>query len=333
MKKDGTRTLFIMSPASGKRVFQISFSPFWWYISSRGLILVFFLAVSGVWSVYQNHVEASRADALEKAHRLSVSRLKDREEELRYLHTQFQKIQEQSTFIRQYLGIIQGDAAGRIGQGGGDDSEAFVPVESKISCSDRQTDTVGNESDLSAGLAEENIARLDADLEEIISTLAKRQDALAHMPTISPVEPDDTWISCAFGRRLHPFTGKLQFHPAIDIAGCKGTPIMAPAKGSIVFSGPWGSMGLAVKIRHDSRYTTVYGHLLDAEVKKGQDVCRGDIIGHMGNSGRSTGSHLHYEVIKDGNRVNPFSYMMDWNKERHLMLASGKSADGDGLNE
>ena len=81
-------------------------------------------------------------------------------------------------------------------------------------------------------------------------------------------------------------------------------------------------MGLMVKIKHDSTYQTVYGHLLKAAAKRGQRIKRGEVIGYMGNSGRSTGYHLHYEVRKNGKRINPFSHMMDWDKNSTLMASS-----------
>jgi murein DD-endopeptidase MepM/ murein hydrolase activator NlpD len=120
--------------------------------------------------------------------------------------------------------------------------------------------------------------------------------------------------------RVSPFTGKKQFHTGIDIAGWKGTPIVAPAKGKVIFVRKNGSLGLTVRIRHNAVYETEYGHLLKAAVKKGQDVERGEIVAYLGNSGRSTGYHLHYEVHKNGKCINPFHHMMDWD-ENHFFLA------------
>jgi murein DD-endopeptidase MepM/ murein hydrolase activator NlpD len=112
--------------------------------------------------------------------------------------------------------------------------------------------------------------------------------------------------------RISPFTGQEQFHPGIDIAGAERTPIVAPAKGTVVFVGKEGALGMTVRIRHDSVYETTYGHLKKAAVKKGQRVDQGDVVGYMGNSGRSTGTHLHYAIEKNGKNINPFPYMKDW---------------------
>jgi len=102
-----------------------------------------------------------------------------------------------------------------------------------------------------------------------------------------------------------PVYRKEQFHPGVDIAGAEKTPIMTPAKGTVTFVGKDGPLGMTVRIKHDSVYETTYGHLHSASVKKGQHVDRGEMIGYMGNSGRSTGHHLHYEVAKSGKNVNP----------------------------
>jgi murein DD-endopeptidase MepM/ murein hydrolase activator NlpD len=107
----------------------------------------------------------------------------------------------------------------------------------------------------------------------------------------------------------------------VDIAGAEQTPIIAPAKGTVAFVGKDGALGMSVRIKHDSACESTYGHLNKAAVKKGQHVERGEVIGYMGNSGRSTGSHLHYEIEKNRKNVNPFQYMMDWKTDNLVMLA------------
>jgi murein DD-endopeptidase MepM/ murein hydrolase activator NlpD len=98
---------------------------------------------------------------------------------------------------------------------------------------------------------------------------------------------------------------------------------MAPAKGEVQSVRKQRLLGLVVTIRHNGTYTTVYGHLQKAAVKKGQLVERGDVIGYIGNSGRSTGYHVHYGIRKNGKWIDPASHMMDWDKNQ-LMFASGK---------
>ena len=102
---------------------------------------------------------------------------------------------------------------------------------------------------------------------------------------------------------------------------------MAPAKGQVTRVRKWGALGLMVRIKHSSTYTTEYGHLQKAVVKKGENVERGEIIGYMGNSGRSTGYHLHYGMKKKGKHVNPLPYMMDWDKN-YFLFAEGDKKTG-----
>ncbi len=101
----------------------------------------------------------------------------------------------------------------------------------------------------------------------------------------------------------------LEFHAGIDIAAKLGTPVVATAPGSVIFAGYVRGYGYVVIIYHGYGYTTVYAHMSGIEVKKGDEVARGSIVGYVGNTGRATGPHLHYEVLKYGIRQNPIIYL------------------------
>ncbi len=152
---------------------------------------------------------------------------------------------------------------------------------------------------------------LKDDLSQVLDYLKKRQKQLSHIPSILPVKGDHLWISCGFGWRKNPFTDKREFHGAIDIAGAWKTPIIAPADGVVIKVGKNNILGNYIRIRHTPHITTLYGHLYKAVVKKGQKVKRGDVIGYMGNTGHSTGTHLHYKIEVDGKPVNPVYYIYD----------------------
>ena len=111
--------------------------------------------------------------------------------------------------------------------------------------------------------------------------------------------------------RTSPFTGRRQFHKGIDIAADFGTPIVAPAAGRVVFAGRKGAMGRTVILEHGWGLRTTYGHMAKASVKKGQRVERGEPIGTVGSTGRSTGPHLHYAVARGGRSVNPRDYVIE----------------------
>jgi len=112
-------------------------------------------------------------------------------------------------------------------------------------------------------------------------------------------------LSSKFGNRFHPTLYRWRFHGGVDMACPKGTKIHIPADGVVVKSGWNGGYGNYIKVKHGNGYETVYGHLSKVSVKKGQKIKKGDVIGKVGSTGRSTGAHLHYEIIKNKKRVNP----------------------------
>ncbi|MEA3432887.1 MAG: M23 family metallopeptidase [candidate division WOR-3 bacterium] len=150
--------------------------------------------------------------------------------------------------------------------------------------------------------------RLEAEsLSDLELNLARSRKQLEHTPSIMP-----TWgrITSGFGWRRDPFTGRRSFHNGIDIANKKGTPVVATASGEVIYVGRMGHLGTCVKIKHGYGYISLFGHLETAAVKTGDNVERGNIIGYLGNSGRSTGPHLHYTIMKYGRDVNPLNYIL-----------------------
>ncbi|ACV68558.1 M23 family metallopeptidase [Desulfohalobium retbaense] len=148
-------------------------------------------------------------------------------------------------------------------------------------------------------------------LGEVLQALKDRNKALQHLPSIMPVSGEKTWISCSYGWRTNPFTNKREFHDAMDIAGPWKTPLIAPADGTVIKVGKNYLVGNYLRIRHSKGITTSYGHLQSVAVKEGQTVQRRDVIGYMGNTGRSTGTHVHYKVVKDDKATNPRYYILD----------------------
>ncbi|MEJ2720662.1 MAG: M23 family metallopeptidase, partial [bacterium] len=127
-------------------------------------------------------------------------------------------------------------------------------------------------------------------------------------PSIRPVPSG--FVSSRFGRRMDPFTGRSSTHYGVDYSARLGTPIFATADGIVTFAGKWYQFGWTVEISHGEGFVTRYAHSSKILVKKGQRVKRGDVIARVGSSGRSTATHLHYEVIKDGKKKNPLAYVL-----------------------
>lgn len=142
----------------------------------------------------------------------------------------------------------------------------------------------------------------------LLTALERQKNLLSHTPAIRPAEG---YLSSRFGYRVSPFSEKREFHRGIDIANRVGTPVKATADGVVSFCGSKGSWGNVVVIDNGYGVTTRFAHLQKTLVARGDHVKRGDVIAHMGNTGRSTGSHLHYEVHLNGVPVNPEKYLMD----------------------
>jgi murein DD-endopeptidase MepM/ murein hydrolase activator NlpD len=148
----------------------------------------------------------------------------------------------------------------------------------------------------------------EQNMTELWQLLSDRQSLLAATPS---VRPSQGWISSLFGYRPNPFTGRTVLHAGIDIAANPGTPIIAPANGVVINAGYDEGYGKVIEIDHGFGLTTRYGHCSQIFVKIGQKVTRFDVIGSVGNTGRSTGAHLHYEVRVAGVPRNPMLYVLE----------------------
>jgi len=145
-------------------------------------------------------------------------------------------------------------------------------------------------------------------IEALQQKLAERTLRIAATPAIAPVKG---LISSGFGYRRDPFTKKRAFHNGLDIIAPRGREVRATGEGIVTRAMRTGALGNAVYVSHGYGITTRYGHLSRIAVKPGQTVARGDVIGYVGNSGRSTGNHLHYEVRVDGKPVDPRAYILN----------------------
>jgi murein DD-endopeptidase MepM/ murein hydrolase activator NlpD len=150
---------------------------------------------------------------------------------------------------------------------------------------------------------------LSGELDQVELQLEERRQWLSATPSIAPVKG---LLTSWFGNRRDPINGSRENHPAIDIAAPPGKPVIATADGIVTQSSDIGDgLGTAVSLSHGFGMTTRYGHMSRVNVKQGQKVKRGDIVGFVGSTGRSTGFHLHYEVLQDGKPVDPLAFILD----------------------
>jgi len=154
---------------------------------------------------------------------------------------------------------------------------------------------------------------LDAEINDRASKLSVLESMLMSRSLSERVTPsgrpiEDGWLSSRFGKRSDPFTGKQEYHKGLDFAGKKGSEVLAVGDGVVNWSGKRSGYGNLVEINHGNGYMTRYGHNQRNLVKAGDTVKKGQLIALMGSSGRSTGPHVHFEVLHDGKPVNPSRY-------------------------
>jgi murein DD-endopeptidase MepM/ murein hydrolase activator NlpD len=145
-------------------------------------------------------------------------------------------------------------------------------------------------------------------LAEVENKLGDRASELDHIPSIWPVQG---WVTSSFGRRRDPFTGSREMHQGIDIVAPSGAPISAAADGRVVYSGWRAGWGRCVEVNHGNGLITFYAHCQSLLANVGDQVRRGKTIARVGSSGRATGVHLHYGVLKNGSWTDPANYIID----------------------
>jgi hypothetical protein len=152
------------------------------------------------------------------------------------------------------------------------------------------------------GILHNLLGVLGSQLESVKAGVERQQALAAATPSMWPIVG---WLSSTFGTRPDPFTGAPEYHPGLDISADYGAPVKATADGTIESAGPSGSYGIAVVIKHGFGIGTRYAHLSRLAVHDGEAVHRGDVIGYVGATGRATSTHLHYEILLNGQPVNP----------------------------
>lgn len=153
----------------------------------------------------------------------------------------------------------------------------------------------------------------DSQLEEIIQQdlIVFMNESTQKLASIPSIIPSQGFITSRFGYRMSPFTGSKRLHKGLDIAAASGTKIVAPADGKVVFADRDGAYGLCVEIDHGNGIKTRYAHMSKISAKIGSAIKRGDLVGLVGNTGRSTGAHLHYEIMVNGVHTDPLAYIVE----------------------
>lgn len=259
-------------------------------------------------------------------HMLELKRLRQEAGDRNFLAAKVAQLEGELARLRdldQKLRVVAGLDAGdgqrpALAQGGAETLSRTALLDALKQGTGRLADWVGR--DLEA-LGQE-ISSRERSFRELKGLLEEKRSILAATPTIWPVKGV---LTAAYGYRQSPFTGQREMHEGLDIAASQGTPILATADGVVSFSAPLAAFGNVVFINHGHGFTTFYAHNSSNRVKEGQQVKRGEVIAHVGTTGRSTGPHVHYEVQVNGTTVNPLKYIVD---TRGVKFAGDTEAGG-----
>ncbi len=218
------------------------------------------------------------------------------------LQTQIDILENKDKVLRLYADLPEIDQDIRkMGMGG----RVETPVDVKNVSTEDKDDINSILSDLS-DLSQDIKLELYS-YEELYETIQGQAGRIEATPSIAPI--DRGWVSSTFGYRIDPFTKKRKLHHGLDISAATGTPIYATASGRIIYAKFFGSYGYTIKIDHGYGYATIYAHMSAMNVRKGDMVKRGDVIGAVGSTGRSTGPHVHYEVRYQNKPLNPVEFI------------------------
>jgi murein DD-endopeptidase MepM/ murein hydrolase activator NlpD len=281
MNRDERFYAFIISSTNRPRacIRRITVHPRWVKVSAAACALLFGCAAYGLYGLTQ---QAIHLRIQEENNRLRLENERQRQQ-LRKLENRVDAIEDTSRRLSEISGVQTDGEEGTDPHGAGGPSFELDAA--------------------SVSFIEVRAARLEEELKAYEAVMRER----ARIPSIWPVEGETT---DRFGVRGNPFGGgSTEFHPGQDISAPRGTPVVAPADGTVAQAGWQNGYGNTVVLDHGNGLTTRYGHLSKIEVSANQELKRGDLLGEVGSTGRSTGPHLHYEVRLNDEAVNPRAYM------------------------
>ncbi|MEA3500028.1 MAG: peptidoglycan DD-metalloendopeptidase family protein [Candidatus Marinimicrobia bacterium] len=267
------------------------------------IFVLFSISVFGLSKIFSKfHYQEKIAKVYKENDNLELS-INLMQEKVSELNKTIKNIKEKDNAIRLYSNLPENDInIDELGTGGRVDRKLYVGDEISKRAT-KLTNVDKSLTQISKELQSELIS-----YENLTEILKRKKQKLDATPTIVPLK-NNAYISSPYGKRVDPFTGRIGMHDGIDFATRSGTPIYATADGKVKYAKYIGGYGYTIKINHGFGYSTIYGHMSKMKAKKYQSVKRGDLIGYVGNTGRSTGPHLHYEIRYNNNPVNPIKYM------------------------
>ena len=298
MRREKHFSVLIIPHDKGK-IFKRKISATFLYFLSFSVILLVLGNLFFSFGLLGEVLDRVKLSQLERENKYLESKLVDLNSVILKLKGEMADLIEKEENVRMVFGLPEVDAQVReVGVGG--------PMPSQFSDQSRMVKQVQEaEIELDKLLRQARFERESFD--QIYSDICDRKKILDHTPSI---RPSAGYLSRGFGIKIDPFTGRRQPHLGIDLATDIGTPVYATAEGRVSFVGRDPGLGRMIRINHLFGYTTVYAHLSQVKVKRGEHVKRGEVIGAVGNTGYSTGPHLHYEVRFRGQPKNPLNYIL-----------------------
>lgn len=227
---------------------------------------------------------------------------------LRTLEEDVQRVQQFDAKLRVLMNIDKDTSSGEIAEDEAAPSQSLAGFLDNPSLLSRHRELFTRRMHSLADELSDSANLEEVEQQTLVGFLRANKDTLLSTPSIWPTQG---FLTSGFGWRRSPFSGGGRMHKGLDISNRVGTPVWAPARGTVTFVGADGGYGTCVMIDHGNNIVTRYAHLQKALVREGQYVQRGDVIAALGNTGRSTGPHLHYEVIVGGIPVNPMRYILN----------------------
>ncbi len=307
MRDKRVKLIYFSLRGSEVKDFDISWQKVLLFATMLAIVLI--ILVGTVVGLFTNFYQNSRITTLRKTNQILKNQLGEMREKIDLVTAQIEKIELFDDEQRLIAGLDNIDKDMR-NAGRGGPSLAFT---SEINALPRDTRNELTGIKIQVDQLDKRIQLAQDSQKEIGEVLEVKQERLQHLPTINPVR--NGRITDTFGNRIDPFIEKPKQHTGIDIAARIGTPVYAAAQGYIEevhhSYSPNLNYGKYIIINHEYGKRTLYGHLSQIFVKPGQQVNRWDIIGAVGETGRATGPHLHYEVRENDTPVDPLKYFFE----------------------
>jgi len=270
--------------------------------------LISFLLVGSIFSIFLNYRYSKEIDSLELLSGENidmVNQIANYSNQLDQINQKVVMLDELEYRVRDLVSDQKGETLLRPVAVGGNEMDI---LRGYFAVADRREKEFFDSLSSSLTNMSSRLDKHEKSLTELAQFLEEQQITMLSTPTIWPVRG---WVSSKFGFRKSPFSGRISFHEGLDIAARYGVDVTATAKGVIVYSGVRAGYGYMVTIDHGYGFMTRYAHNSKLLVRVGDKVQKGDSIAKVGTSGRSTGPHVHYEVLSNGVPVNPIKFIID----------------------